>query len=89
MLNIFKNFFLEDTADEKSFSMSRLMVFIGGIGAFIITLTVGYLAIKQSENLDAMITFCLTFWGLILGGKALNRYAENKEDIKKEINDNN
>ena len=88
---VFSYFFLEDTQDAKSFSLARLIVFMGACTAFISTVGTIYIGINISNispdatNLSLMIGFSTALWSAVYTGKYFSRKSENEIPIKKTI----
>lgn len=86
---VFSYFFLEDTQDAKSFSLGRLVVFMGACTAFISSIGTIYIAINnillEGTNLSLMIGFSTALWTAVFAGKYFSRKSENETPIEKTI----
>ena len=86
---VFSYFFLEDTQDTKSFSLARLVVFMGACTAFISSIGTIYVAInnvvEDTTNLSLMIGFSTALWSAVYTGKYFSRKSENETPIKETI----
>lgn len=88
---VFSYFFLEDTQDAKSFSLARLIVFMGACTAVISSIGTIYIGINinnilpDATNLSLMIGFSTALWTAVFAGKYFSRKSENETPIEKNI----